>query len=164
MDDQTPKRRVLIYDDDAVTLGRLLVDVALLGYEVVGTLHVREGTEALDDAPFDLLLARLNDAGYDLAVVASAKRPSVGVTFLIGTGAAPNGAFAHCAVLAEPLTPERLRAVLSRALATQAVKAAAASYIEAVRAACLDAGSSASTQALAAAAAHIETVRSRARA
>ena len=65
----------------------------------------------------------------------------------------------HVSILQEPYTREHLEATLSRACAIRAVRVAASAYIEDVRAACSEAGTRATTGALAAAAAHIDVVR-----
>ena len=154
------KRRVLVYDDDADAVGRLLVLVKLLGHEAVGTVHVSEGSDALNTAPFDLLLARLGMSGYDLAVIASAKRPGVEVVFIAGeASASASGAFVRHPVLREPYTREQVESILSRAFALHGVKVAASTYIQTVRTACAAPGSGESTEALATAAKHIEAVR-----
>jgi hypothetical protein len=153
------KRRVLVYDDEAEGIARLLVLLTLLGHEAIGTLNVCEGAEAMELAPVDLLLARQDLRGYDLAVLARARRPSVEIAFIADAYAPPGGAFRHCPVLTEPYTRAQLEALLVRVFALQAVKVAAARYVQTVRTACSHAGCNASTEALAAAAEHIEVVR-----
>ena len=153
------KRRVLVYDDEAEAIARLLVLLTLLGHEAVGTLDVSEGAEAMEVAPVDLLLARQDLRGYDLAVLACARRPRAEIVFIAGAHAPPGGPFQHCPVLTEPFTRERLEALLLPVFALHAVRVAAARYVQAVRAACSHAGCKASTEALAAAAEHIEVVR-----
>jgi len=125
---RTPKK-ILVVDDEPSVTGSLSLILTDAGYEVLTAQSFAESTTILKQVPVDLVITdlRLADAsGIDLITHVKRTTPDVEVILMTGYGslditieAIKAGAYYY---LEKPYTPDRLFALVDRALQLQELK------------------------------------------
>lgn len=125
---RTPKK-ILVVDDEPSVTGSLSLILSDSGFEVLTAQSFAESTTILKQLPVDLVITdlRLADAsGIDLITHVKRTTPEVEVILMTGYGslditieAIKAGAYYY---LEKPYTPDRLFALVDRALQLQALK------------------------------------------
>ena len=122
-------KKILVVDDEASVTGSLSLILGDAGYEVLTSHSFADSAEQLKHTTVDLVITdlRLSDAtGIDLITHIKANTPEVEVILMTGYGsiditieAIKAGAYYY---LEKPYTPDRLFALVDRALQLQALK------------------------------------------
>src|SRR5690242_19552377 len=125
---RTPKK-ILVVDDEPSVTGSLSLILTEAGFEVLTAQSFAESITILKQLPVDLVITdlRLADAsGIDLITYVKRTTPDVEVILMTGYGslditieAIKAGAYYY---LEKPYTPDRLFALVDRALQLQALK------------------------------------------
>ena len=124
-----PRKKILVVDDEPSVTGSLELILSEAGYEVLTAHAVAEGIGVLKQTPVDLVITdlRLSDgSGIDLTMHIKRTTPDVEVILMTAYGsidvtieAIKAGAYYY---LEKPYTPDRLFALVDRALQLAALK------------------------------------------
>jgi DNA-binding NtrC family response regulator len=124
-----PRKKILVVDDEPSVTGSLELILSEAGYEVLTVHTVADAIGVLKQAPVDLVITdlRLSDAsGIDLTMHIKRTTPDVEVILMTAYGsidvtieAIKAGAYYY---LEKPYTPDRLFALVDRALQLAALK------------------------------------------
>jgi DNA-binding NtrC family response regulator len=127
-DEETPKGRIFIVDDDRIILDSLGEFLRLEGYEADGATDVAGALEALGREPYNVVITDVNMPGadgFELLRIIGQRYPDVVVIMITGYGtiesaveAIKMGAYDY---LTKPIIDDEIRLVVERALNQQAL-------------------------------------------
>lgn len=122
--------KVMVVDDEPVTLKNLRHILEKAGYEVSTFSNPQRALKRLEQTPFDVLISDIRMPYMDgLALFDKAKRLAPGMEVILITGyasvggavdATKKGAFHY---LAKPFTPDQVRSLVAEALSEKALRA-----------------------------------------